>query len=146
LRRVSVAAAVAAVAMPAAVLASCGSNNREKQNKEAIAKIDREWAHQRRLAEQAVRDRRLPPESLEIYREKGIIQSDFTGGPGSHDVVKQDTNGDGKPDRDLRFDLDQNGRLDSSERRITEDRLYMAVMHITRHSRKGAPPDPRRSS
>jgi hypothetical protein len=119
---------LAAVAI-AVALSSCGGGDDGDGGRAALAK---QFAREHRKAEKAVQDGRLPKEALQMFDSKGRIQSDFIGRPGSQDVVKEDTDGDGKPDRNLRFDLDRDGKVEPGERRITESRLFSALIRIVR--------------
>jgi hypothetical protein len=113
---VALLAAVTAVA----ALASCGGGNDD--TRKAVASQDRQIARDRATVRQAIRNKQLPPVSLKMFDKDGL-RVNFTGGPGADDVVKQG----GKP---LAFDLNQDGRIDKSERRITERRLHDAVMKV----------------
>ena len=94
------------------------------------------------MAEAAVRAGRLPKEAMQVFGPNGVLWSDFLGRPGSHDVVKEDTEADGKPDRNLRFDLDENVKIDPGERRFTESELFAAVLRVVPPSRPGPGEDP----
>jgi hypothetical protein len=123
---------VCALVAAAAVAAGCGGGDDGGDGGRSVSGT---LAREHRKAERAVKEGRLPKEALQMFDSKDQIQPDFTGGPGDQDVVRQDTDGDGKPDRNLRFDLDGNGEIDSGERRITEARLFSAVVRVVR------PPD-----
>jgi hypothetical protein len=114
------AVALLAAAAAAAAFASCGGGNDD--TKQALAAHGRQVARDRATVREAIRNKQLPPVSLKMFDKDGL-RVNFTGGPGAQDVVKQN----GKP---LAFDLNQNGRIDKSERRITERRLHDAVMSI----------------
>jgi hypothetical protein len=115
------AVALLATAAAAAALASCGGGN-DDRTKQALAVQNRQIARDRATVREAIRNKQLPPVSIKMFDKDGL-RVNFTGGPGAQDVVKQN----GKP---LAFDLNQNGRIDKSERRITERRLHDAVMKI----------------
>jgi hypothetical protein len=114
------AVALLATVAAGAALASCGGGNDE--TKQALAVQNRQIARDRATVREAIRNKQLPPVSIKMFDKDGL-RVNFTGGPGAQDVVKQD----GKP---LAFDLNHNGRIDKSERRITERRLHDAVMKI----------------
>ena len=80
----------------------------EKQIKERRAHIERK-----------VRDGALPPVARLLIAPDGAMNLDFIGGP-TDDVVR--TSADGSRGKKLHWDLDQNGRIDRSERTITEQR------------------------
>lgn len=67
----------------------------------------------------------LPPEAMEMVNLDGSPNIDFVDGPkGDDDVVWQDTDGDGTPDKPLKWDFDGDGRYSAEERDVTERELY----------------------
>jgi hypothetical protein len=116
------------------VIAGCGGDDKQQDKKDAQAALSRQFARERRAAEKAVKEGKLPKEALQAFDSHNRIQYDFTGKPGSKDVVKED----GKPDRNLRFDLDHDGKIEPGERRITEEVLVSALLRIVRPTE--APP------
>ena len=94
-----------------------------------------------------MREGKLPKQALQAFDSRNRIQYDFTGKPGSKDVIRVDSDGDGKPDRNLRFDLDHDGKIEPGERRITEGVLTSALIKIVRPTQREAPgSDPGKSS
>ncbi len=71
----------------------------------------------------------LPPETLDMLRSDGTIDASFVDGPnGTEDLVRVDSNLDGKPDGgNISFDLNHDGRIEKNEQTITEQELYDAT-------------------
>jgi hypothetical protein len=77
--------------------------------------------------EKLVRDGIVPPVATRLYNPNGTLNVDFIDGPrGDNDVVR--TSQDGASGKKLTWDLDQDGRIDRSERTITERELYDATL------------------
>jgi hypothetical protein len=75
-----------------------------------------------------VREGNLPPIARELIAADGSMNLDFIDGPEyANDVVR--TGPDGTTGKKLQWDLNQNGRIDRSERTITEQELYAATIH-----------------
>jgi hypothetical protein len=87
-------------------------------------------ARERAAVKREVRAGRLPEVALEMFDENGI-RANFAGDEGDDDVLYVG-------DRKLRFDLDQSGRIEASEREITERELYTVVLRML----KRPPPEP----
>lgn len=113
-----------------AVLAGCGSSSGASDPE--IARIDREWAANRAAAERAVREGKLPDIALEIFDLRNEAQPSFIDGPDAdQDLVRTEDGGRSGPP--LRWDLNQDGRIDKDERRITERELYDATLRYFPH-------------
>jgi hypothetical protein len=73
-----------------------------------------------------VRNGKLPPIAKNLIAADGSMNLDFIDGPEyANDVVR--TGPDGKTGKKLQWDLNQNGRINRSERTITEQELYAAT-------------------
>jgi hypothetical protein len=71
----------------------------------------------------AVEQGELPPIALRIYPATGYVNANFVDGPNyGNDIVR--TRGERGPK--LAWDLDRDGRIEQSERTITERALYEA--------------------
>lgn len=67
----------------------------------------------------------LPPEASEIINPDGSVNPNFVEGPNyNDDVVRVDSDGDGQPDRALRWDLDDDGKISADEEQVTESELF----------------------
>jgi hypothetical protein len=90
--------------------------------KSAAARVADRRAHIDKL----VRDGNLPPVARKLISADGAMDLDFIAGPKyAGDVVR--TSADGSSGRKLVWDLNRNGRIDRSERTITEQELYAAT-------------------
>ena len=104
----------------ALVLAACGGETSTDERMESRVQARR--AH----IEQLVRAGDLPPVARLLIAPDGAMNLDFIDGPKyAKDVVR--TSADGSRGRKLVWDLDRDGRIDRSERTITEDELYTAT-------------------
>jgi hypothetical protein len=82
---------------------------------------------QMRIIEQQVRERELPPITPKMFGLDGRFDFEFIDGPkGDQDVIRRSA--DGARGAKLRWDLDQNGRIDPDERELTERELYDATL------------------
>ena len=69
----------------------------------------------------------VPPVATRLYNPNGTLNVDFIDGPnGDNDVVR--TSDDGASGKKLAWDLDQDGKIERSERTITERELYDATL------------------
>ena len=69
----------------------------------------------------------LPPEAMHTIHSDGSLNVNFIDGPNyDHDIVRIDTNGDGKLDSNLQWDLNHDGEISADEREIDERELYDA--------------------
>ena len=118
------------LAVAAAVAAGCG-DDRADAEREVVEWIDRPQAEQRAKVVRAVRDGRLPRVTLEMFDVvDGTVNPSFIDGPNfDEDVVRTRDGGARGPK--LRWDLDQDGRLEPEEREITERELYDATLRLT---------------
>ena len=77
--------------------------------------------------EKLVTDGVVPPVATRLYNPNGTLNIDFIDGPkGDNDVVRSSE--DGATGKKLAWDLDQDGRIERSERTITERELYDATL------------------
>ena len=104
----------------AGVAAGCGDEEQETK-----AAMDDRQAQRLAKVERAVDAGELPPVALKLFRPNGTVDISFIDGPNRDgDVVR--TNG--SRGKKLVWDLDQNGKIDESERTITERELYDATL------------------
>jgi len=122
MRRLAGALIAAALVLP---LGGCGGDEpapAEQANAATEAKIE----SRRTEIELMVRNGKLPPIARELVGADGSMNLDFIDGPEyANDVVR--TGPGGKTGKKLKWDLNQNGRIDRSERTITEQELYAAT-------------------
>ena len=77
--------------------------------------------------EKLVQDGAVPPVATRLYNPNGTLNIDFIDGPnGDNDVVRASE--DGASGKKLAWDLDQDGKIERSERTITERELYDATL------------------
>jgi hypothetical protein len=78
----------------------------------------------------------LPPESLKQINANGTLNVDFIESPNGddNDVVRVDTDGDGKVDQKLVWDLDRDGKPETN---ITERELYEAGLKYAQATSEG---------
>jgi hypothetical protein len=119
LRAVALALIAAALAVP---LGACGEDDTPAPAEEVKARIE----SRRTEIDLMVRNGKLPPIARQLIAADGSMNLDFIDGPKyAEDVVR--TGPDGKTGKKLQWDLNQNGRIDRSERTITEQELYRAT-------------------
>jgi uncharacterized protein YukE len=100
-----------------------------------VAQIDAMGQVKRLSIASQVAHGKLPEEALQIVDPNGNVNSNFVQGPlYDHDVVKIDTNGDGVPDHNLEWDLDGDGKPETT---ITERDLYQAGLGPAEASHDG---------
>jgi hypothetical protein len=101
------------------VIVGCGDE--DTTTRDLVQKqIEERRAH----IEQLVRDGHLPPLARQLIGPDGSMNLDFINGP-TDDVVR--SGADGTKGKKLVWDLDRDGRIDRSERTITEQELYAAT-------------------
>lgn len=100
--------------------AGCGDERSPDSRELVEQQVEQRRAH----IEQLVRDGHLPPLARQLIRPDGSMNLDFINGP-TDDVVR--TGAGGTTGRKLVWDLNRNGRIDRSERTITEQELYAAT-------------------
>jgi hypothetical protein len=122
MRRLAGALIAATLVVP---LTACGDDEpapSEQANAATEAKIE----SRRTEIELMVRNGKLPPIAKNLIAADGSMNLDFIDGPEyANDVVR--TGPDGTTGKKLQWDLNQNGRIDRSERTITEQELYAAT-------------------
>jgi hypothetical protein len=122
LRRLAGALIAAALVVP---LGACGSDD-PAPAEQAKATTEAKIESRRTEIELMVRNGKLPPIAKNLIAADGSMNLDFIDGPEyANDVVR--TGPDGKTGKKLQWDLNQNGRIDRSERTITEQELYAAT-------------------
>lgn len=105
---------------------ACVGDDNPAFSDEVKQQFDAEGQARRAEIERKVREGELPPVARAVINPDGTTNIDFIDGPnGTEDVVR--SGADGTSGRKLRWDLDQNGRIDRSERTITEIELYEAT-------------------
>jgi hypothetical protein len=120
---VAAAAVCAALAIAAG---ACGGDDNPAFSDEVKQQFDAQGRARLAEIERKVRDGELPPVARVVINPDGTTNINFIDGPnGTEDIVR--SGADGTTGRKLRWDLDQNGRIDRSERTITEVELYEAT-------------------
>ena len=122
--------ALLAVAGIAALFAGgCGDDEPSAAEKQVKEEFDRAAASRREAVDRMVAEGKLPPVARNVLDLDGTLNVNFIDGPmGDRDVVR--TSPDGASGKKLVWDLDQNGKIDESERTITERELYDATLGI----------------
>jgi hypothetical protein len=127
IRRLTSAAAACAVTIALfAGVAGCGDEESPAFSEEANKAYDAQAAARKAEIEQMVRDGDLPPVAKNLIRSDGTIHVNFIDGPNNGDDIVR-SGPDGTTGKKLQWDLDRNGRIDKSERTITEFELYEAT-------------------
>ena len=122
MRRLAGALLAAAVVVP---LAACGEDE-PAPAEQAKAATEAKIESRRTEIELMIRNGKLPPIAENLIAADGSMNLDFIDGPEyANDVVR--TGPDGTTGKKLQWDLNQNGRIDRSERTITEQELYAAT-------------------
>jgi hypothetical protein len=115
---------IVAMALTAAAFGGCGGDSTGAKQADFL---DQHMAARQQSIKKAVKDGVLPPVALQMLRSNGEINISFIDGPkGDKDVVH--TNGSTGPK--LKWDLDQDGKIERSERTITERELYDATLGL----------------
>lgn len=97
--------------------------------KQTAAQVDAFGGVKRMSIELQVALGELPSEAGDMVGADGSINPNTIDGPNNdEDVYRVDTDGDGRPDRNLRWDLDHDGRISADEKEITERDLYDASL------------------
>ena len=109
-----------------AFLAGCGDEGNPALSDGAKAETEARIESRRTEIDLMVREGKLPPIARSLITSDGAMNLDFIDGPKyAKDVVRSGP--DGKTGKKLQWDLNQNGRIDRSERTITEQELYAAT-------------------
>jgi hypothetical protein len=117
---------VAVALVVAALVGACGEDETPSPAEQAKAQTEARIESRRTEIELMVREGKLPPIARNLIAADGAMDLDFIDGPKyANDVVR--TGPDGKTGKKLQWDLNQNGRIDRSERTITEQELYAAT-------------------
>jgi hypothetical protein len=116
----------AAVLLICALFAACG-DDADKADSEAVKQMQAFESHRMAQIEKLVDDGVVPPVATRLYNPNGTLNVDFIDGPnGDNDVVRSSQ--DGATGKKLEWDLDQDGKIERSERTITERELYDATL------------------
>jgi hypothetical protein len=111
----------------AGILAGCGDDGSAVSSQEVHQKYVAEGEARREAIDKLVREGKLPPIARRIINPDGTANVDFIETkPGKNDVVRSGP--DGTTGKKLVWDLNQNGKIDASERTITENELYKATV------------------
>ena len=116
-----------AILLAAALLGAAGCGGEDDPQSGEVGEM--KAFEQTRMAqlEKLVDDGVVPPVATRLYNPNGTLNIDFIDGPnGDNDVVR--TSEDGASGKKLAWDLDQNGKIERSERTITERELYDATL------------------
>jgi len=125
-RRLALLAVAGLVALFAG---GCGGDEPSAAEKQVKEEFDRAAASRREAVDRMVADGKLPPVAKHVLNTNGTLNVNFIDGPmGDEDVVRLSS--DGSSGKKLAWDLDQNGKIDESERTITERELYDATLGI----------------
>ena len=114
------------IVIAAALLGAAGCGGDDPQSDEVGQLKAFEQARMAQL-EKLVEDGVVPPVATRLYNPNGTLNIDFIDGPnGDNDVVRASE--DGASGKKLAWDLDQDGKIERSERTITERELYDATL------------------
>jgi len=115
---------IVALALSAAAIAGCGGDSTGTKQADFL---DQHVAARQQSIKKAVKDGTLPPVALQMIRSDGTINISFIDGPkGDKDIVH--TNGSTGPK--LKWDLNRDGKIERSERTITERELYDTTLGL----------------
>jgi hypothetical protein len=119
-RQVIAVAAAVAVAM---IGTGCGGKENAAFSPDRQKQFD-DYAKTRRAdVEKKVRSGALPPQALLVIRPNGTANANFIKGPNfDKDIVRT------RSGKKLAWDLNQDGKIEKSERTITERDLYNATL------------------
>jgi hypothetical protein len=124
--RGSAVAAAAAIVLGAA---GCGGDDNPAFSDTVRQEMDAKSASRRAKVESLVNRGKLPPVALRVLHADGTLNVNFIDGPNNdRDIVRSSE--DGTTGKKLVWDLDQDGRIEKSERTITERDLYDATLGI----------------
>jgi hypothetical protein len=105
------------------VLAGCGGDGADAVREQ----VDADLRARLEAVDRMIAEGKLPPIARNVRNLNGTLNVDFIDGPnGDNDVVRTR----GSRGKKLVWDLDQNGKIDESERTITERELYDATLGI----------------
>ena len=114
------------ILLAAALLGAAGCGGDDPQSDEVGQMKAFEQTRMAQL-EKLVSDGVVPPVATRLYNPNGTLNIDFIDGPnGDNDVVR--SSDDGSSGKKLAWDLDQDGKIERSERTITERELYDATL------------------
>lgn len=106
-------------------LTGCGGSDEDSDSR--VDQNDDIKMLRMRLVEAQVKRGELPPVTTRLFRLDGSVDFRTIGGPKGDDHVVR-SSADGTRGPKLRWDLDQNGRIDPNEREITARDLYDATL------------------
>jgi hypothetical protein len=117
---------VAGALIAAAVVVPLAGGDDPAPAEQAKATTEAKIESRRTEIELMVRNGKLPPIAKNLIAADGSMNLDFIDGPEyANDIVR--TGPDGTTGKKLQWDLNQNGKIDRSERTITEQELYAAT-------------------
>ena len=120
------AARLTSILLAAVLLGAAGCGDDDPQSGEVEQMKAFEETRTAQL-EKLVSDGVVPPVATRLYNPNGTLNIDFIDGPkGDNDIVR--TSEDGTSGKKLAWDLDQDGKIERSERTITERELYDATL------------------
>ena len=140
----SIRSAAAVLGAAAVIAAGCGGDEED----DPLPRTDSRKVNLERLEiiKAQVRRKELPPITLRMFDLNGAPDLGLIDGPkGDRDVIRTRANGTKGPP--LKWDLDQNGKIEPEEREITERELYDATLPAFAEAQRrvAAGPDGRKS-
>jgi hypothetical protein len=119
-----------AVVATAAILVAttgCGGDDNPAFSDSVRQEMDAKSASRRAKLERLVNEGKLPPVALRVLHPDGTLNVNFIDGPNNdRDIVR--SSDDGTTGKKLVWDLNQDGKIEASERTITERDLYDATL------------------
>lgn len=121
------AAALLAAAALAVPVAACGGDDNPAFSKEVKQQMDAGAQARAAKIDAMISKGELPPVARDVLDLDGTLNVNFIDGPhGDNDVVR--TRNHGTAGKKLVWDLNRNGKIDPSERTVTERELYDATL------------------
>jgi hypothetical protein len=108
-------------------LAGCGDEDNPAFSKDVKQEMDSATSSRRAKIEGLVDSGKLPQVALRVLHSDGTLNVNFIDGP-SYDRDVVHTGADGISGKKLVWDLDHDGKIEKSERTITERDLYDATL------------------
>jgi hypothetical protein len=108
-------------------LAGCGDEDNPAFSKDVKQQMDSASSSRRAKLEGLVENGKLPQVALRVLHSDGTLNVNFIDGP-SYDRDVVHTGSDGIAGKKLVWDLDHDGKIEKSERTITERDLYDATL------------------
>jgi hypothetical protein len=120
-------AVILGVFVALAGVAGCGDEDNPAFSKDVKKQMDSASASRRAKVEGLVDSGKLPAVARRVLHSDGTLNVNFIDGP-SYDRDVVHTGPDGISGKKLAWDLDHDGRIEKSERTITERDLYDATL------------------